>query len=90
MDILKKITLLFLVLGLVSCQNNHKKSDKSSAGRNHVIADTTLHYPQEKNLANVKQLTFGGDNAEAYSAYCFPGKESRMGLPLRSDLSFFV
>ena len=25
-----------------------------------------VHYPQEKHLANVRQLTFGGDNAEAY------------------------
>ena len=25
-----------------------------------------LHYPEEKHLRNVKQLTFGGDNAEAY------------------------
>jgi len=25
-----------------------------------------VHYPQEKHLTNVRQLTFGGDNAEAY------------------------
>jgi Tol biopolymer transport system component len=30
-----------------------------------VPADT-LKYPEEKHLANLKQLTFGGDNAEAY------------------------
>ena len=33
----------------------------------------TLHYPQEKHLKNIKQLTFGGDNAEAY--WSFDGKE---------------
>ena len=27
------------------------------------------HYPQEKHLENVKQLTFGGDNAEAYFSF---------------------
>jgi Tol biopolymer transport system component len=25
-----------------------------------------IHYPQEKHFRNVRQLTFGGNNAEAY------------------------
>jgi len=33
----------------------------------------SLLFPQEKHLKNVKQLTFGGDNAEAY--WSFNGKE---------------
>ena len=28
--------------------------------------DELIHYPAEKHLANVRQLTFGGNNAEAY------------------------
>lgn len=32
-------------------------------------ADTTVHYPKEKHLSNVKQLTFAGDNAEAYFSF---------------------
>ena len=32
----------------------------------------TLHYPEEKHFKNVQQLTFGGDNAEAY--FSFDGK----------------
>jgi TolB protein len=32
----------------------------------------TIHFPQEKHFANVQQLTFGGDNAEAY--FSFDGK----------------
>jgi TolB protein len=28
--------------------------------------DSDLHLPQEKHLRNIKQLTFGGENAEAY------------------------
>jgi TolB protein len=31
-------------------------------------ADTLL-YPEEKNFRNIRQLTFGGDNAEAYWSY---------------------
>src|SRR5687767_11821797 len=29
----------------------------------------TLHYPEETHFKNVQQLTFGGDNAEAYWSY---------------------
>src|SRR5262249_15352416 len=32
-----------------------------------------LHEPREKHLANVRQLTFGGDNAECY--WSFDGKK---------------
>lgn len=30
---------------------------------------TVIHYPAEKYLRNVRQLTFGGDNAEAYFSF---------------------
>src|ERR1044071_7881189 len=29
----------------------------------------TVRYPEEKHLTNVRQLTFGGDNAEAYWSF---------------------
>jgi Tol biopolymer transport system component len=32
-------------------------------------APDSLRYPQEKNLKNLRQLTFGGDNAEAYWSF---------------------
>lgn len=32
-------------------------------------ADTTTHYSAEKHFSNVRQLTFGGDNAEAYFSF---------------------
>src|SRR6478752_10836239 len=34
---------------------------------------TSLAVPGEKHLANIKQLTFGGENAEAY--FSFDGKQ---------------
>lgn len=34
---------------------------------------SVIHYPQETHLKNVRQLTFGGDNAEAY--WSFDGKK---------------
>jgi WD40 repeat protein len=33
------------------------------------LTEDTLHYPEEKHFNNVQQLTFGGDNAEAYWSY---------------------
>src|SRR4030095_4821285 len=32
-------------------------------------SNDTLHYPEEKHFENIQQLTFGGDNAEAYWSY---------------------
>lgn len=32
------------------------------------LADT-VHYPEERHFKNIQQLTFGGDNAEAYWSY---------------------
>ena len=40
----------------------------STIGSNPLLADT-LVYPEEKHFANVRQLTFGGDNAEAYFSF---------------------
>lgn len=34
-----------------------------------VLNDTTIHYPGEHHFRNIRQLTFGGDNAEAYFSY---------------------
>ncbi len=34
-----------------------------------ALPEGSLQYPQEKHLKNVRQLTFGGDNAEAYWSY---------------------
>lgn len=43
-------------------------SHPSTKGVSPASADT-LHYPEEKNFRNIQQLTFGGDNAEAYWSY---------------------
>ena len=70
-----------LVLSLFSCkgekqeavqkQNDEKAAPDAGSGATSIT--NVIHYPQEKHLANVKQLTFGGDNAEAY--WSFDGKK---------------
>lgn len=61
-----KQTLLFLfvitVMIAISCNNSKQVSQAAS------YADT-LRYDEEKHFKNVQQLTFGGDNAEAYWSY---------------------
>ena len=55
---------LFLI-GIVICGigiNPSSAQDKAGAS-------DSLRYPQEKHLANIRQLTFGGDNAEAYWSF---------------------
>ncbi|MDR9419563.1 hypothetical protein [Gracilimonas sp.] len=54
------VPLIFLLT--ISCNSN---SDKNTYNPE---ADT-LKYEQEVHLQNVRQLTFGGDNAEAYWSY---------------------
>ncbi|HEU4901612.1 MAG TPA: hypothetical protein VFT06_02445, partial [Flavisolibacter sp.] len=46
----------------------------------------TIHYPEETHFRNVRQLTFGGDNAEAYWSYdgksiVFQRTSVKNGLP---------
>lgn len=49
------------------------------------VADT-LHYPEETHFKNIQQLTFGGDNAEAYFSYdgkhlIFQRTSAKDGIP---------
>ncbi len=61
---------------MAACTSSPKvdtSSAKETKENPHHSAKTddvqTITYPEEKNLANIKQLTFGGDNAEAYFSF---------------------
>ena len=61
-----KIHIYILVLILIiSCKEKIIKTESNAVSGATKIVNVT-HYPQERHLQNVKQLTFGGDNAEAY------------------------
>lgn len=63
------IITAFGMIWLISCNNSanpHNGNKKSTTAQN---PDSVLHYPQEKHLANIKQLTDKGDNAEAYFSF---------------------
>ncbi len=57
--------LLFAIFIITSTACNVSKKSIIPAETYKPALDT-LKYPQETNLRNVRQLTFGGDNAEAY------------------------
>lgn len=48
----------------VSCNNANKNSEAQTSN-----SDSLIHFAQEKHLKNVRQLTFGGENAEAYWSF---------------------
>ncbi len=48
---------------------NESHSQNSKETNASKLDTTTLLYPEEKHFKNMRQLTFGGDNAEAYFSY---------------------
>lgn len=63
-DILSSMRLV-LSLALLACACTHGDVPRAEA----VRAPGDLALPQERHLRNVRQLTFGGENAEAYFSF---------------------
>lgn len=69
----KHLICLTCAIALLSAFTGNKtKPAKANENNDHTFNKKTLTYNGEKHLQNVKQLTFGGDNAEAY--FSFNGK----------------
>lgn len=62
---MKATIFLFLCAFSIVCSSFYKEK---KIGFTKTNSDTLL-YPEEKHFKNVQQLTFGGDNAEAYWSY---------------------
>lgn len=72
MRYMKLFTAGFLVTTLLSGLSfiNNKETNSNSFTVHHSpFTIDTLQYPSETHLQNVQQLTFGGDNAEAYFSF---------------------
>ncbi len=64
------IFLVLLISGFAfSCSPAPSAEQATDAAETKAEPTDTLRYPQEKHLANLRQLTFGGDNAEAYFSF---------------------
>jgi len=65
---MKKSIIPFLgMLSILAACNNSSKIEKAT-----TPATDSLRYPEESHFKNIQQLTYGGDNAEAY--WSFDGK----------------
>lgn len=63
---------LFVLLYFSACQNTSNTESTAAAEAENTEAEnevSELRYPNEVNLQNIKQLTFGGNNAEAYFSF---------------------
>ena len=63
------MTKIFLALISIILSNEENKSQIENYIEISKKKKSEIHYPQEKNIRNVKQLTSGGDNAEAYFSF---------------------
>jgi WD40 repeat protein len=66
---MKNIIFFIIILLTAACGRNvnNKEQDAEPAAQQDEAG--IIHYPREKHLTNVKQLTYGGDNAEAYFSF---------------------
>jgi len=69
---------VFTILLLVSCKVQQPLADDVLPA---FMGTDDKRYPQEKHLKNVRQLTFGGDNAEAYWSF----DNSKLVLQVSND-----
>ena len=63
------LVCLSVVLMSCSSKKNQENPDASAEPAVEVASEDTLFYPEEKHITNVRQLTFGGDNAEGYFSF---------------------
>ncbi len=66
---MNKFSLFVLVIVLMTSACNSSKNAASKKSTTYNPATDTLKLPGEKHFRNVRQLTFGGDNAEAYWSF---------------------
>lgn len=69
---MKKLVFLSVSLVLVIGIYAFEKASPVKYGPEPAQLNDTIHYPEETHFKNIQQLTFGGDNAEAY--WSFDGK----------------
>ena len=64
------LAVSLLALGLFSCKNENKNSEDAAQTETEVVeVHDSLIYPEEKHFKTIRQVTFGGDNAEAYWSF---------------------
>ena len=65
---MNKLLLAISIIVLVSCGEKNTEEETTDAHSGATQTDK-IHYEGETHLKNIRQLTFGGDNAEAYWSF---------------------
>lgn len=65
----KTILLSISIVLIYGCGQSKKGEDQSTDQQTGATKKSQVHYKEESHLKNIKQLTFGGDNAEAYWSF---------------------
>ena len=70
---MSRIFVLIACLAFFACKENSKETTTTKNSTSEETAQTTsenpLIFPEEKHFKNIRQVTFGGDNAEAYWSF---------------------
>ena len=83
---MRKLAFSGLALLLITFVVSFRNAAPLTTPHSPLTTNDTIHYPDETHFKNIQQLTFGGDNAEAY--WSFDGKyiifqrtNAKEGLP---------
>lgn len=60
---------LLLLSGMIACKNNKEEVKTASEEAVVITTNDSLIYPEETHFKSMRQITFGGDNAEAYWSF---------------------
>ena len=66
---MKNILFIAIIAALFFSCKNEKESLPATVQKVDKTASDSLIYPEEKHFKSLKQITFGGDNAEAYWSF---------------------
>ena len=68
-----RIPILLLLICLISCKDTPKQEETPVAEKEETnlmeMSSDTLIYPEEKHFKSIQQVTYGGNNAEAYWSF---------------------
>ncbi len=67
-NLMKYIFTFLIVLSFFSCKNENELKSQNTTSETTASTDSLI-FPEEKHFKSIKQITFGGDNAEAYWSF---------------------
>lgn len=65
---MKYILTLLIAVSFFSCKNEKELKSQNVDSKKNTDKDSLI-FPEEKHFKSIKQITFGGDNAEAYWSF---------------------